>query len=232
MVLAAGLGLRLRPITERLPKPLVAVAGRTMLDRALDALAAVGVGHCIVNTHYLGHMIVDHLARRIVPTIEISPEAELLDTGGGIAKALTRLGPAPFFSVNADVVWEDGPGGSALARLARAFDAGAMDALLLLAPLAHAVGYDGAGDFNLGPDGRLARRGAAARADYVYTGVQLLHPRLFADVPPGAFSLNILFDRALAAGRLRGLVHDGRWFHIGTPDGLDLAQAALARETT
>jgi MurNAc alpha-1-phosphate uridylyltransferase len=227
MVLAAGLGLRLRPITERLPKPLVAVGGRTMLDRALDALDAVGVGECIVNTHYLGEQISAHLASRRRPAISISPERDLLDTGGGVAKALPMLGGDPFYAVNADIIWEDGPAAPALARLAAAFDADAIDALLLLAPTARAVGYDGAGDFHLGTDGVPVRRGKDDRADYVFTGVQILHPRLFAGSPAGAFSLNILYDRALAANRLRALVHDGRWFHIGTPAGLDLAEAAL-----
>jgi MurNAc alpha-1-phosphate uridylyltransferase len=228
MVLAAGLGLRLRPITGKLPKPLVAVGGRTMLDRALDALDAVGVGACIVNTHYLGEQIAAHLAARRRPAISISPERDLLDTGGGVAKALPMLGGDAFYAVNADIIWEDGPGASALARLASAFDADALDALLLLAPVSRAVGYDGAGDFHLGPDGVPVRRGKDDRADFVFTGVQILHPRLFADCPKGAFSLNKLYDKALAAHRLRVLVHDGRWFHVGTPAGLDLAETSLA----
>lgn len=228
MVLAAGLGLRLRPITDRLPKPLVAVAGRTMLDRALDALAAAGVGDCIVNTHYLSHMITAHLKTRETPAITLSSEKDLLDTGGGVAKALPMLGAEPFFAVNADIIWEDGPQASALARLAAAYDRSTVDALLLLAPTDKAVGYDGPGDFHLGREGKLTRRGGGARADYVFTGVQILHPRLFTGCPAGAFSLNLLYDRALTRGRLRGLVHDGRWFHIGTVAGLRLAEAALA----
>jgi MurNAc alpha-1-phosphate uridylyltransferase len=227
MVLAAGLGLRLRPITETLPKPLVAVAGRSMLDRALDVLVNAGVGTCIVNTHYLGDMIVNHLRDRAAPFIRISAEEELLDTGGGVARALPMLGPGPFFAVNADILWEEGPGSPALARLAAAFDEARMDALLLVVPLARAVGYDGAGDFTLGDDGRLARRGDAASAPYVFTGVQVLHPRLLDGCPSGPFSLNVLYDRAIAGGRLGGLVHDGRWFHIGTVDGLHLAEAGL-----
>lgn len=226
MVLAAGLGLRLRPITENLPKPLVPVRGRTMLDRALDALVAARVTNCIVNTHYLGQMIVDRLQGRTAPSIRISAEEVLLDTGGGVARALPMLGAAPFYSVNADILWEEGPGNTALARLAAAFDAAAMDALLLVVPLDRAVGYDGPGDFFLGGDGRLARRGDASRAPYVFTGVQVLHPRLMAGCPAGPFSLNVLYDRAIAGGRLGGLVHDGRWFHVGTPEGLRLAEAA------
>jgi MurNAc alpha-1-phosphate uridylyltransferase len=227
MVLAAGLGLRLRPITETLPKPLVAVAGRSMLDRALDALVDAGIGTCIVNTHYLGHMIADHLRRRSMPPVRISAEEELLDTGGGVARALPMLGPEPFFVVNADILWEEGPNDPALARLADAFDAARLDALLLVVPRDRGVGYDGAGDFTLDDDGRLARRGAAARAPYVFTGVQVLHPRLLAGCPAGPFSLNVLYDRAIEAGRLGGLVHDGRWFHIGTVEGLRRAEAGL-----
>lgn len=227
MVLAAGLGLRMRPITATMPKPLVPVRGRTMLDRALDALAAAGVANCIVNTHYLGHMIAAHLNGRTAPPVRISAEEVLLDTGGGVARALPMLGPGPFYSVNADILWEDGPRAPALARLASAFDAGTMDALLLVVALDHAVGYDGAGDFFL-DGGRLARRGTAAHAPYVFTGVQVLHPRLLhQECPEGPFSLNVLYDRAMAEGRLAGLVHDGRWFHIGTPEGLRLAEAAL-----
>lgn len=228
MVLAAGLGLRLRPITDMIPKPLVPVAGRTMLDRVLDALDAVGVSSCVVNTHYLGHLIAAHLERRERPAIHVSPEIELLDTGGGVAKVLPRLGSAPFYTVNADILWEEGPGAPALSRLAEALDDEMMDGLLLVVPLGRAVGYDGKGDFNLDAEGRLLRRGVAPAADYVFTGVQILHPRLFAGHPDGAFSLNRLYDKAIAERRLHGLVHVGRWFHIGTVEGLYLAEAGLA----
>jgi MurNAc alpha-1-phosphate uridylyltransferase len=228
MVLAAGLGLRMRPITDRLPKPLVPVAGRTMLDRALDALAAAGVAECIVNTHYLAQLVIAHLKDRKQPAIRVSAEKDLLDTGGGVAKALPMLGREPFYAVNADIVWEDGPDLPALARLAAAYDPSKVDALLLVAPTDRAVGYDGPGDFFLGRDGSLTRRGGGAHADYVFTGVQILHPRLFTGCPAGAFSLNLLYDRARSRGRLRGLAHDGRWFHIGTPAGLRLAEEALA----
>lgn len=228
MVLAAGLGLRLRPITERLPKPLVAVAGRTMLDRALDALDAAGVASCVVNAHYLAPMVEAHLAARMHPRIRISREDALLDTGGGVTRALPWLGTAPFFVVNADIVWDEAPGVPALSRLADVFDPACMDVLLLVVPVARAVGYDGPGDFFLEDDGRLRRRAPAPAAPFVFTGLQLLHPRLVADVPDGPFSLNLLYDRARAADRLHGLVHAGRWFHVGTPDGLARAEAALA----
>lgn len=227
MVLAAGLGLRLRPITERMPKPLVPVAGRTMLDRALDALDTAGVEACVVNTHYLGGMIETHLTERMRPRIHLSREDVLLDTGGGVARALPLLGDAPFYAVNADIVWEEAKGQPALNRLAQAFDAERMDALLLVVPVERAVGYDGPGDFFLDGDGTLRRRGDARAAPFVFTGLQVLHPRLIRDVPDGPFSLNLLYDRARAAGRLAGLVHAGRWFHVGTLEGLHLAEAAL-----
>lgn len=228
MVLAAGLGLRLRPITDKLPKPLVPVAGKTMLDRALDALDAAGVSACVVNTHYLGEMIAAHVASRTRPRVQISPEEALLDTGGGVAHALPLLGPGPFFVVNADILWDEAAGTPALSRLAEAYDPARMDALLLVVPRERAVGYDGVGDFFLGDDGRLVRRGSAPESPFVFTGLQVLHPRLLRDGPDGPFSLNLLYDRAIAGGRLYGLAHAGRWFHVGTPAGLTLAEAALA----
>lgn len=226
MVLAAGLGLRMRPITETMPKPLVPLAGRTLLDRALDALADVGVTDAVVNTHYLPQMIEAHLAGRAAPRIVISREDDLLETGGGVARALPALGGEAFFVVNADIAWEDGPT-PALSRLAASWDDGAMDALLLLQPVDAAPGYDGAGDFARDGDGRLRRRDGAA-APYVFTGVQILHPRLFAGAPAGAFSLNLLFDAALAAGRLFGLAHDAAWYHVGTPVALAEAERLIA----
>jgi MurNAc alpha-1-phosphate uridylyltransferase len=229
MVLAAGLGLRLRPITNHRPKPLVEVAGASILDRVLDGLMDAGVRRCVVNTHYLGHQIESHLAGRAAPPIDLSHEDELLDTGGGIRKALAALGADPFFAVNADILWDEGPGGAALSRLGQAFDASQMDALLLLVPRERAVGYDGAGDFHMDGDGRLVRRGEAASAPFVFTGLQVLRPELFDGAPDGAFSLNLLYDKAIAAGRLFGLEHTGRWFHIGTPAGLELAEAALGK---
>lgn len=229
MVLAAGLGLRMRPLTLTRPKPLIALAGRTLLDRALDALADVGVEHAVVNTHYLGAMIAAHLADRTRPHVTLTPESALLETGGGVVNALPLLGDAPFFVVNADIAWSDGrlP---ALARLAASWT-DAMDALLLVVPVAAATGYDGAGDFAIAPVsgigcGRLVRR-KGGRAPFVFTGVQLLHPRLFRDAPGGAFSLNILYDRAEAAGRLFGIVHDGAWYHVGTPAALAEAEALI-----
>ncbi len=227
MVLAAGLGIRLRPITANLPKTLIEVAGRAVLDRVLDALVDAGVARCVVNTHYLAPMIEAHLAGRTAPGAELSHEDALLDTGGGVARALPSLGERPFFVINADILWQEGPGGAALARLAQDFEAQSMDALLLLMPRERSIGYVGPGDFMSDDRGRLKRRGAAASAPYVFTGLQILNPRLFEGCPDGAFSLNVLYDRAIASGRLFGIEHTGRWFHIGTPAGLELAEAAL-----
>lgn len=228
MVLAAGLGTRMRPITETLPKPLVPVAGRPLIDHALDRLAGAGVGLAVVNVHYLADQIEAHLAGRERPRIVVSDErAALLETGGGIAKALPLLGPEPFFLLNSDSFWVDGRN-EALPALAAAWRPEAMDALLLLAPVAAAVGYDGRGDFRRGADGRLARRAADADAAFVYTGAGMLAPALFAEAPAGAFSLNLLFDRAIAAGRLFGLPLDGVWCHVGTPEAIAEAERAVA----
>ncbi|MGE5504015.1 MAG: nucleotidyltransferase family protein [Actinomycetota bacterium] len=224
MVLAAGLGLRMRPITLSTPKPMVTVAGRTMLDRALDHLAAAGVAEVVVNTHWLAERIRAHLAGR--PGIMLSHEDELLETGGGVAKALPLLGARPFYVVNSDIVWTDGAH-PALDRLAEAWDGDRMDALLLLQPTATAVGYEGKGDFFLDPNGVPRRRREPQVAPYLFAGVQILHPRLFEGAPSGKFSLNVLYDRALEDGRLFGLVHDGRWFHVGTPDALPEVEALL-----
>ena len=226
IVLAAGLGLRMRPLTERIPKALVPIAGRTLLDRALDRLAAAGVEDAVVNTHHFAEQIERHLAARARPRIRLSFEPALLETGGGVANALTWLVPGPFYAVNADALWRDG-GSDALRRLAAAWDGTRMDGLLLLQPRAAAVGYDGRGDFACDADGRLRRAGAAG-APYLFTGVQLLSAALFDGAKIEKFSLNRLYDRALGAGRLYGLVHDGAFFHVGTPASAALAESALA----
>ena len=224
MVLAAGLGLRMRPITKKLPKPLVPLGGRTLLDRTLDHLEAANVESVTVNLHYLGHMIKDHLATRMNPQIKFSDEtARLLDTGGGVTKALSSLGENPFYVANADIAWEDGPE-PALSRLMRFWRDGAMDALLLLHPVDMATGYDRDGDYGCTDDGVLTRRRDDPKAPFVFTGVQILHPRLFEYAPMGPFSLTHLYDVAEAAGRLYGIIHDGAWNHIGTPAGLEKAE--------
>ncbi len=225
MVLAAGLGLRMRPITLTTPKPLVAVAGRTMLDRALDHLAEIGIERIVVNTHWLAAKIRDHLADR--RHIAVIHEKDLLETGGGVANALDLLGEEPFYVINSDIIWTNGAV-PALERLAAAWDDGAMDAALLMQPTATAIGYDGAGDFFLDPTGVPRRRRDREVAPLLFAGVQILHPRLFVGAPSGKFSLNVLYDRALDEGRLIGLVHDGRWYHVGTPDALPEVEALLA----
>jgi len=227
MVLAAGLGRRMRPLTDTLPKPLVTVGGKALIDHALDRLAEAGVATAVVNVHHLADLIEAHLRRRQAPRIVISDErAALLDTGGGVVKALPLLGAAPFFHVNSDTLWVDGVKAN-LPRLAAAFDADAMDALLLMAPTITSVGYAGRGDFAMASDGRLRRRGEREVVPFVYAGVAVLAPALFADAPGGAFSLNLLFDRAIAAGRLYGLRLDGVWMHVGTPEAIAAAEAAI-----
>ena len=233
MALAAGYGLRMRPITDRMPKPLVAVGGRTLLDRLLDRFAEAGVETAVVNTHYKGEMIAEHLAGRERPRIVLSPEETLLETGGGVANALPLLGVdenfkgRPFFVANSDAIWVDGYR-PALERLARQWDGRRMDALLLLVPTATIWGYTGRGDYGLDPDGTARRRREREISPFLFAGVQILHPRLFRDAPEGKFSLNLLYDRAEAAGRLHGIRHDGAWYHVGTPDSIPEVEAALA----
>jgi MurNAc alpha-1-phosphate uridylyltransferase len=226
MVLAAGLGTRLRPVTLTLPKPLIEIGGRTLIDHVLDRLAEAGVERVVVNTHYRAAMLAAHLARRRSPRIEISHEEELLNTGGGVAQALDRLDDA-FFVVNADVFWRDG-GDAALRRLAAAFDPERIDAVLLLQPTATAVGYDGGGDYFLDAACRPRRRRGPDPAPLLFAGLQLLHRRLFDGIGEAVFSLVRLYDRAEAAGRLGAIVHDAEWYHIGTPAGLAAASARLA----
>ncbi len=227
MVLAAGRGERMRPLTDRLPKPLVPVAGKPLIDHVLDRLAAAGVERAVVNVHHLPDLIEQHLAVRGRPQIAISDERKaLLDTGGGVAKALPLLGDAPFFHVNSDTIWIDGVQPN-LARLAEAFDPAAMDALLLLAPTAGSIGYAGRGDYAMDAGGLLRRRAESQIAPFVYAGAAVLRPGLFKDAPTGAFSLTRLFDRAAEAGRLHGLRLEGVWMHVGTPEAIAKAEAAI-----
>jgi MurNAc alpha-1-phosphate uridylyltransferase len=228
IVLAAGLGTRMRPYNGHIPKPLVALGGKSLIDYGLDRLADVGVERAVVNVHHLADALEQHLAPRTRPRIVISDErGALLGTGGGIAKALPELGNAPFFLVNSDTVWLDGVKPN-FGRLAAAFDPAAMDALLLLAPAADSIGYAGRGDFAMLPDGRLRRRGENDVAPFVYAGAAMLSPALFADAPSGAFSLTLLFDRAGSNGRLFGLRLEGVWMHVGTPAAVAAAEAILA----
>jgi len=228
IVLAAGLGTRMRPYNGHVPKPLVQIGGKSLIDYSLDRLADAGVERVVVNVHHLADALERHLASRKRPHIVISDErAELLGTGGGIAKALPQLGDAPFFLVNSDTVWLDGVKPN-FARLADAFDPATMDALLLLAPTAESIGYGGRGDFAMLPDGRLRRRGEREVVPFVYAGAAILSPALFAGAPAGAFPLTPLFDRAGAKDRLFGLRLEGLWMHVGTPEAVAAAEAALA----
>ena len=227
MVLAAGLGLRMRPITDGRPKPLVEVDGKTLIDHGFDRLRQVGVTKAVVNVHHLAAQIEAWAARQTSPEIEISDErAEILDTGGGIAHALARLGSDPFFVINSDSFWID-EGTPALERLRAAWDDARMDCLLLLCPLAQTIGYDGTGDFVMAADGQLARKGKAAGEPLAYIGAYLVSPGLFADVPRGKFSMNLLWDRAIQRNRLFGIAHWGKWLHVGTPEAIGLAEQAL-----
>ncbi len=226
MVLAAGLGKRMRPLSDNKPKALIEVAGRSLLDRALDRLQDAGVEECVVNVHHLAPLMERHLAQRRLPRIVLSRESELLETGGGVKKALPLLGDDPFYVVNCDALWLDGPR-PMLKRLARSFDPQRMDALLLLHPMVIAHGFDGAGDYFMAPDGALTRRRGENLAPFVYAGAQILAPALFKDAPDGAFSLRLLYDRAEENGRLFGMRHDGEWYHVGTPEAVSATEALL-----
>jgi len=231
MVLAAGFGERMRPLTDRMPKPLVPVAGRPLIDHVLDRLAAAGIERAVVNVHYLADQIERHLKSRTIPAIVISDERDkLLDTGGGVVKALGAIGNEPFVHVNSDTIWIDGVKPN-LEKLAEAFDPALMDALLLLAPVSTSIGYAGRGDFTMAADGRLTRRSERDVAPFVYAGAAILRPELFKGAPDGAFSLTTLFDRAAAAGRLHGLRMEGVWMHVGTPEAIKEAEAAIAAST-
>lgn len=232
MVLSAGLGERMRPLTLRMPKPLVPLAGRPLIDHVLDRLAAAGVKTAIVNVHYLPEQLEAHLTKRngTPPDIIVSDErGQLLDTGGGAKKVLPLLGPGPFFIHNADSVWSEGAA-PALTRMLRLWNPATMDCLLLLAPVTSSIGYAAKGDFSMGPDGRLSRRGEGEVVPFAFTGVSLCDERLFKDAPEGRFSLNLLWDRALAKGRLHGMRLDGRWMHVGSPEALAEAETLFERE--
>jgi MurNAc alpha-1-phosphate uridylyltransferase len=227
MILAAGLGTRMRPLTNALPKPLVAVGGKPLINHVLDRLAAAGVETAVVNVHHFADQIEQHLQPRRAPKIIISDERDaVLGTGGGIAKALPLIDDAPFFVVNADTLWIDGVKPN-LVRLATTFQPNAMDALLLLAPTATSVGYGGRGDFIMAPDGKLRRRPEREVAPFVYAGIAILAPALFNDAPQGEFSLTTLFDRAIEQERLYGLRLEGVWMHVGTPEAVAAAERAI-----
>jgi len=227
-VLAAGLGTRMRPLTDRMPKPLVPVAGRALIDHVLDRIGAAGVARAVVNVHYLADQIEAHLAGRRSPGFVISDErAQLLDTGGGVVNARHLLGDRPFLIHNSDSIWRES-GGSVLQHLFAAFDAERMDALLLLADRATSLGYAGSGDFHLAADGLLTRRAKGETADFVFAGVSMASARLLRDAPAGPFSLNRLWDRGLAEQRVFGLVLQGTWMHVGDPAAVTLAERCIA----
>ncbi len=228
MVLAAGLGKRMRPITDTIPKPLVKVAGRTLLDRGLDSLAEAGVAKAVVNVHYLPEQIVQHVAGRTTPGIVISDESEgLLDSAGGIVKALPEFGGEPFYILNADTFWID-RGQPNLERLALAWDAAKMDILLMLADLDSATGHSGSTDFLIASDGAL-RRAKGDPSGLIYAGAAIINPAIFGGAPRGPLSLNRYFDNAIASGRLFGMRMQGSWITVGTPDAIPLAEAAVER---
>ncbi len=229
MILAAGLGTRMRPLTDTTPKPLIKVAGRALIDWSKDNLTQSGIDRIIVNKHYLADQIDDWADRQPAGLIQISDERDqLMETGGGVIKALPMLGKQAFFILNSDSFWlnKDVP---AIEQMRRKWDDGQMDFLLLLSDKSRAIGFNGAGDFFMSDDGRLQRRGKAALAPYIYAGCYLVHPRILAGHKPVAFSMNTIFDKALAKGRLYGLVHDAPWLHVGTPEAIRLAEAELER---
>lgn len=228
MVMAAGLGKRMRPLTAAQPKPLVRVAGKALIDYSLDHLAEAGIAKAVVNVHYLGDALEAHLAQRKTPAVAISDErALLLETGGGMVKAQALL-PDPFFCLNSDNIWLDGPR-NAFRELSDAWDPARMDAMLLVVSHSRAHNYDGKGDFHLDPEGRISRRRSGRIAPYIYTGIQLVSQRLLREAPEGAFSTNLLWQRAIDEGRLFGLVHTGEWFEVGTPQAIAPTEAWLKR---
>lgn len=230
MVMAAGLGKRMRPLTATRPKPLVEVAGKPLIDHVFDRLRAAGVARAVVNVHYLADVLEAHLRHRVkgIEVVVSDERAQLLETGGGLAKARPLLGDAPILCVNSDNLWIDGPV-DAIVQLAQLWDADRMDALLLMIPLAQAHGHPGRGDFHLDAAGRIVRRRAPGRlAPFVYTGVQILNPAIIADYPEGPFSTNLFWQRAIAAGRAFGVVHEGLWFDVGSPKSIGMTEALLA----
>jgi MurNAc alpha-1-phosphate uridylyltransferase len=230
MVMAAGLGKRMRPLTATRPKPLIDVAGKPLIDHVFDRLRTAGIRRAVVNVHYMAGALEAHLKARVrdLEVVVSDERAQLMETGGGLVKALPLLGEAPFLCVNSDNYWIDGPIDS-IRALAAAWDDARMDALLLLVPFARAGSHRGRGDFHLDAMGRITGRRRPGRiAPFVYTGIQILHPRIIVDAPQGPFSTNLFWNRAIAAGRAWGLVHQGLWFDIGTPQAIRETEAALA----
>lgn len=234
MILAAGRGERMRPITDRIPKPMVEVAGRSLIDRALDQVEQYGIGQAVVNISYKAEMLERHLSSRTRPSIALSHEPQALETGGGMRHALPLLGEGAFFSLNSDTVCID-RGMPALAHMEQVFAGAELDIVMLLHPVGRAIGYNGPGDFFLEAGGRLRRRGNHANAPYVFTGIQIVHPRVFTDCPQGPFSMNFIYDRGAEDGflspRVAGVVHEGDWLHVGDAAGLEQAEAYFSSFT-
>ncbi|HXC75109.1 MAG TPA: nucleotidyltransferase family protein [Sphingomicrobium sp.] len=228
MIMAAGLGKRMRPLTATKPKPLIAVAGKALLDHVLDRLRGAGVKKVVVNVHYLADAVEAHLAsRKHGLEVVISDERKLLmETGGGLVQAADLIDSDPFLAINSDNLWIDGPADT-LKLLASHWDDKKMDALLLLVPLARAQNHRGIGDFHMDRQGRLRRRDKSRVAPFVFTGIQILSKRLLRDAPAGPFSTNVLWNRAIAEGRCFGAVHQGLWFDVGTPRSIKLTEATL-----
>lgn len=227
MVLAAGLGTRMRPITATIPKPLVEVAGKSLIDHGLDRLAAAGIETAVVNVHYLADLLERHVTQRQNPGIVISDERDaLLDTGGGIRKALPVFNGEPFLLLNSDSFWIEGVRPN-LSILAESWNSDTMDILLMVAATVSSVGYSGRGDFTLSTDGRLTRRPERTVAPFVYAGAAVLHPRIFEKVGDGSFSLNRMFDEAIERERLFGVRMEGMWFHVGTPAAIEVTDLAV-----
>jgi MurNAc alpha-1-phosphate uridylyltransferase len=227
MILAAGLGTRMAPLTAERPKPLIKLRGKALIDHAIDLLVRGGVKFFVVNVHYKAEMLIAHLKKRTDVEIRICDETDaILDTGGAIAKALPFFKGEPFFTHNSDSLWVEGMG-SALSRMKARWDSEAMDALMLLAPTVNSIGFEGRGDFEMDSLGLLRRRGELKLAPFVWTGLQIVHPRLFDGAPKGRFSINPLWDRAIEKDRLYGVRLDGVWIHVGTPQGLHDAEEYL-----
>ncbi len=230
MIMAAGLGTRMRPLTDTRPKPLVEVAGKAMIDHCFDKLVEAGIAKAVVNVHYLADMMEAHLAALSYPIeIQVSDErTQLMETGGGLVRAESLIEEDNFYCINSDNLWTDEQANS-LHQLAQAWDEDRMDALLLLVPRASAHNYQGTGDFHLDDENRISRKRPGQSAPLIYSGIQLVSKRLLRDAPSGAFSTMVLWERAIGEGRLFGLVHQGEWFEVGSPEAIAPTEAALAR---
>lgn len=227
MLLAAGLGTRMRPLSDKLPKPLVQVSGKPLIDHALERVRRDGIKKVVVNVHYKADLLDAHLSKVEEPEIVISDERkELLETGGGLRKALPLLGKSPFLVINTDSIWTESTK-PALERLRDRWDSTQMDILMLLSATTSSIGYSGAGDFHINSDGSISRRAEFDVTPFVFTGVYAVHPRIFKGAPKGKFSMNLLYDEVIAKGRLKGLRHDGLWMEITTPEAIKTAEQVL-----